>query len=372
MKTTNQKRQTTYKKYLLHCFRILLLIFIPLLVAKCQQDEEVYDQQNQISSIYKEALFIYLNDFKINASKEQISTIDQITVAIDTNSLKKYDLRTTEKLLVADLRTVKGYEGVSKTKIIFFLNNNLIVRSNIIVFEDQNNSENHDKVVLSILNQKENKEFYSGEVSFLNIFTKLKFSNEYENGILKVNNIVYQVKKDQKNSKSNSDCFYYYLVTTYPNGYQTMQFLYTDCPPPCTGGGGELYRNASVPCDNTIGGGGGGSGGGPGINETPVFPNFASADNVFDFTDRDGVFTRFKFNATTNNWDIVFISLPVLVINKVPEAYARLSAVEYPRVGEKVLEWDGLLYTFEANNRDRCSTKDQLIAQTIEIVMIMH
>ncbi|MFE3869588.1 hypothetical protein ACFX5E_16115 [Flavobacterium sp. LS2P90] len=86
------------------------------------------------------------------------------------------------------------------------------------------------------------------------------------------------------------------------------------------------------------------------MNETPVFPNFASADNVFDFTDRDGVFTRFKFNATTNNWDIVFISLPVLVINKVPEAYARLSAVEYPRVGEKVLEWDGLLYTFEANN----------------------
>jgi hypothetical protein len=60
-----------------------------------------------------------------------------------------------------------------------------------------------------------------------------------------------------------------------------------------------------VPCDNTIGGGGGGSGGGPGINETPVFPKFASADNVFDFTDRDGVFTRFKFNATTNNWDIV-------------------------------------------------------------------
>ncbi|MFE3869586.1 hypothetical protein ACFX5E_16105, partial [Flavobacterium sp. LS2P90] len=83
----------------------MLLIFIPLLVSKCQQDDEVYDQQNQIPRIYKKAVLIYLNDFKINASKEQISTIDQITVAIDTTSLKKYDLRTTEKLLVADLRT---------------------------------------------------------------------------------------------------------------------------------------------------------------------------------------------------------------------------------------------------------------------------
>ncbi|MFE3869590.1 hypothetical protein ACFX5E_16125, partial [Flavobacterium sp. LS2P90] len=58
---------------------------------------------------------------------------------------------------------------------------------------------------------------------------------------------------------------------------------------------------------------------------------------------------------------------PVLVINKVPEAYARLSAVEYPRVGEKVLEWDGLLYTFEANNSwTGVPATDAIIAQTIE------
>jgi hypothetical protein len=59
-----------------------------------------------------------------------------------------------------------------------------------------------------------------------------------------------------------------------------------------------------VPCDNTIGGGGGGSGGGPGINETPVFPNLRRLI-MCSILDRDGVFTRFKFNATTNNWDIV-------------------------------------------------------------------
>ena len=77
--------------------------------------------------------------------------------------------------------------------------------------------------------------------------------------------------------------------------------------------------------------------------------------------------TSDKFNIITNNWDIVFISLPAIVIKKVPEAYARLSAIEHPRVGEKVLEWNGLLYTFEANNSwTGVPATDAIIAQTIE------
>jgi hypothetical protein len=99
----------------------------------------------------------------------------------------------------------------------------------------------------------------------------------------------------------------------------------------------------------------------------PVFPLFPSADNMFDFTNRDGVFTRYKFNATSNNWDIVFISLPALVIKNIPEAYARISEIEYPRFGEKVLEWDGFLYTFEGTNSwTGVPATDAIIAQAIE------
>ena len=209
-------------------------------MSNCQVEEEIFNEQNQVQTLYKEQVSLYLNEFKINASKDKIAIIEEITAAIDLNSLKKYDLKTTEKLLIADLKTLTGFENATKTKVIFYLNKNLIVRSNIIVFNDQNNFNRHNNLILSILNQNENKEMYSGVVSTLNVYAKLKFYNQYENGILKINNIVYLKNKNKKTTRLNADCDYYYLVTTYPSGHQTWQFLYTDCDSnPCTGGGGE-------------------------------------------------------------------------------------------------------------------------------------
>tara|TARA_R110002124_G_scaffold244018_2_gene409122 strand:+ start:482 stop:652 length:171 start_codon:yes stop_codon:yes gene_type:complete len=55
-----------------------------------------------------------------------------------------YDLKSTEKLIVADLKSLTDFENSDKTKAIFFVYDNKITKSNIVTFHNRVPFVNYD------------------------------------------------------------------------------------------------------------------------------------------------------------------------------------------------------------------------------------
>ncbi|MCU0418795.1 MAG: hypothetical protein MUC38_03985 [Cyclobacteriaceae bacterium] len=97
--------------------------------------------------------------------------------AIDFKSARVYDLRTTEKAIIAEVMPLTGFTEYAKVKVVFFLNQNEIVRSNIVAFDSGPNFGEYDEVILSVLDMRSQTAPYSGRISFFSPFHKLLLSN---------------------------------------------------------------------------------------------------------------------------------------------------------------------------------------------------
>jgi hypothetical protein len=268
---------------------------------------------------------------KKGSNKDQISKIEDLAALIDVNSLKMYDLKSTEKLIVADLKSLKDFETSDKTKAIFFVYENKITRSNIVTFRNKVPFDNYDKVIRSVFDMKKNKDNYTGKVSFYNPIQNIVLSDEYQNGALTVNGIARRKTAKKITGKSNG-CTAWYWVTTYSDGRQTEDYLYTTCS---DGGGAEecqTYRMSGIKC-----GGDGGGSADTGTAGTTIYPNNPINNYTFRYIDKNDYIIEQKFNSETGKWEFSMIILKDIVITLNPENFPNL-IFEWPKWDQVVIQ----------------------------------
>lgn len=329
--------------YLLICLGIILF-------SSCEKEDEI-TTDSMSTSIYKEDIINYLNEFKSVTNKMQSQKINELENAIDFNSAKSYTLKTTEKLIVADLKSLNGFENSDKTKVIFFVYQNKITRSNIITFNVKVPFNNLDRVILSVLDMKKNKDNYTGKISFYNLFQNISLSDEFENGKLTVNGMAR--RKITKNITGKSaGCIDWYWITTYPDGRQTEAYLYSTCDT-C-----DVNRMSGIKCN---GGGGGDTG-----TSGPAYPSNPQNAELFTYIDQNGEVITRKYNANTKTWELFSIGLSDVVVKSNSTTYYFL-IIQWPVDQQKVVN-EGIVYTYDgaSGGWEGVPATDELIAQAIE------
>lgn len=310
-----------------------ILVFSAGLLVSCNQEENF-----QADSIYKGEILDYISSYKNVVASNQIEKINDLASAINFKRVKIYQLRTTEKVIIADLKILNGFsQGDNMMKALFFVNQGKIVRSNIATFNSKTSSTEHDQLVLSVLNGGGMKSGYSGKVSLFNLYRELILFNSFQNGTLDAVGFTRRQKLGKNGGRSNS-CTDWYLVTYYANGNVTKDYVFTTCDNGCS-----FYRMGRTNCGGG-GDGGGASGGTVAGVELPANPVDGT---TYEYTDKNGQYTKYKFNAAINTWGIVVVILPALVVEAKLDEYPFLD-IDWPGAyhGQIVLGTDNFIYTF--------------------------
>ena len=86
----------------------------------CETQENILAEQNKGTSLYNSAIVDYFNTLKLSVSnnKEYTEKINALMGAIDYNNVKYFDLRTTEKLLIIDLKEFNYFQNAANTKLL--------------------------------------------------------------------------------------------------------------------------------------------------------------------------------------------------------------------------------------------------------------
>jgi hypothetical protein len=316
-------------------YKITLFFFCLLVGFSCQNDLD-----RQPVSEYKNKITAFTSSIKSN-NESYVSQIEELEKAIDFRTVKKHNLITTEKLLIADLSGLKKLHQADQLRVIFFLNNNEVARAQIVAFENNGNTD-PNQVIASILNMQPING-YSGKVSFYSVFQAIQLSSTFSNGELRVNSMARKVDSaPPKNGKTNS-CTDWYLITTYHyegGGTQTVEvYLFTTCDEPCG------FAGARVNC------GGGGSGGGGGVTvPSTQFPSNPQDADIYETTDSMGFYTKYVYDAARMIWVGIERILPGIVLQDNPSAYPFLQDIRWPVDGQVVLGPDNMAYTYNGSS----------------------
>lgn len=313
-------------KLKLNVFLVSIAILIGLLHS-CYEDETSNENNQPITTSYNATILSYLANLKSEAGKENGTKIEALKEAVDLNTIHIYDLKSTEKLLIADISTLKGFESYNATKAIFFVLNNRIIHSKIVSAKYDDKIDKTNQLIISIFNKDKNKAYFTGTVSFYNMLQIMQLTSDYNNGILEKNSSV--LPKNKKTNKSNG-CTDWYWVTTYSNGGQDWSYAYTTCT--C-----DYYKSA-------CGGGGSSSSGSGGAINYPSQPN---NNDLYTYIDADGEMITKKYNAQTEEWELVSITLSQVVVTTKPKYnFLLFYDGKWPVDNQKIVQYD-LIYTYD-------------------------
>jgi hypothetical protein len=338
------------KKSILFFLLIGMTFFI-----SCETQETVLTEQNKTTSIYNTAIIDYFNNYKasLNNNKEFTKKISALMQAVDYSSIKQYDLKTTEKLLVVDLKEFNFNPNATNNKLILFVNDNKIARARLVNFESQDTFNQYDALIVSILNMDKTKLNYTGRVNQFSVTQIKEFSNVFADGKLIENGAA--KNKVLNTTITRGDCIDWYWVTTYSNGSQSEEYLYTTC------GTCDFFDRSAC-----AGGGSGGSGGGGDIIN-PAFPDNPIDGAEKSETDADGNFTKYRYSAKDKKWIEIKNILSDVSVRRQSQKYS-VFIVIWPRQGQKVV-FNGLIYTYDASgtgNWEGDPATEENIAQSIE------
>ncbi|PWA11559.1 hypothetical protein [Flavobacterium laiguense] len=339
------KRNVFLKAYLTNGLALILVFFL----SNCQVEEDTLQGNNKaVSEIYKVKIEDYWGQLKTGSSKEQLAKIEELSTAIDINSLKIYDLRTTEKLVIANAKSLQGLDGI--IKIIFYINENKVVRSNIVTLKTNEANSDYDKVIQSVLNADKNGFNYTGEITFLSLSKTKLLYDKFNQGNLIENKTLSSARNRKKFSKTQGNCTEYWWVTKYGNEIISQVYMFTVCD--CSGGGGpnggdETFKMSN--CDNGAGVFLGGSSASTSTNK-PTLPANPINNQTYKFTDPDGVCTEYIYKSSINSWHILEVILPNIIISRNKDNYGILD-FQWPVDNQKVFDPStNIFYTYDGGS----------------------
>ncbi len=288
----------------------------------------------RVDTIYKGEILDYLSAYKDIVPSDQVEKMNEFASSIDFKMVSVHQLRTTEKVIITDLKNMDGFNGSKNLKALFFLNEGKVVRANIAGFDSRTPTSEHNKLIVSVLNASRPMLSYSGKVSLFNLYRELILFNSFENGILDAVGFVRKQKSGKNNGRAES-CIDWFLVTYYPNGNVTSEYVFTTCDNGC-----EFYRAGRTNC-----GGGGGSGYAEGGG--PILPTNPSNDATYEYTDKNGEYTKYQYNAAAAIWKVLEKILPAAVVVAKRDEYTFLD-IAWPGAyhGQIVIGTDNMVYTF--------------------------
>jgi hypothetical protein len=306
-------------------FALIILVF-----QNCQ-NQEIGVRQD---SIYKGEILEYISSYKEAVPNSQISKIIDVAAAIDFKRVEIYKLRTTEKVIMADMKTIEGFKQPNAMKALFFVNQGKIVRSNVVTFNNGTLANEYDQAALAVLNGTTPKAKFSGKVSLFNLLGELVLFNNFNNGALDGVGFVRSYNTGKNNGRSGS-CTDWYLVSYYPNGNVTREYVFTTCDYGC-----EFYRVGRTNCG---GGGCSGANSGGGVE----FPANPANGATYEYTDKNGEYTKYQYDASAYIWKVVEKILPAAVVVAKRDEYHFLD-LDWPGAyhGQIVLGTDNFIYTF--------------------------
>src|SRR5690606_20759342 len=160
--------------------KILTTIFVlwTILLTSCFDHFEVQPP----GSIYKEDILSYFEKLKSKISDDiKTQQIEELTQSIDFKKVEIYDLRTTEKAIIADINPLKEFEKTDRLKALFLVHQGEIVTSNIISISSSSRFNSPNKLILSRLNMQNDRDSFSGKIALYSPFQKLILVNEFDN-----------------------------------------------------------------------------------------------------------------------------------------------------------------------------------------------
>jgi hypothetical protein len=337
---------TSLKTYLTNGLLLILLLFL----SNCQEEEKAATSQenNQATVLmYKGKIEDYWGKLIKDSSDELISKIEELSTATDLNSLKIYDLRTTEKLVIADVKSLNGLDGI--IKIIFYLNEDKLVRSSIVTLKTNETNIDYNKVIQSVVNADKKDFNYTGEIAFLSLTKTKLLYDKFNQGNLIENANLSAGTKSKKTSKTQANCTDYFWVTKYGDVIISEIYMFSVCD--CSGGGGpnEDQTSKMSNCDSDSGTflGGGSTGASSSVPTLPINP---VNNQSYRFTDPDGVCTVYKYNSSLNRWVIIEVILPNIIIAANRDNYGILY-FQWPVNYQKVFDSStNLLYTYDGGS----------------------
>ncbi|GCC50950.1 hypothetical protein SanaruYs_11690 [Chryseotalea sanaruensis] len=306
-------------------------------------DESVYEKE----TVYKEDILNYFDALMVSTKGEFNDEISEFKNSINFRKVETYDLRTTEKIISAEITSLNSFQDAERVKAIFFLNNGKIVRSNIVTFDHEMHFDKHDDIIVSILNMDASTQIYTGRMTVYNAFQKLLMYNIYESGKLVENAMARIDAGANPTSGKTNGCTNWYLITTtyYSDGSTTTttEYLYTSCS------GGNCEEQASRGSKINCGGGPwtGGAGSPAGIN--PSFPSLPANGDVYEFTNANGEYTKYQFDSQKGIWVVIERILPPITIILEPENYPFLM-IQWPVHGQIVFGTDNFIYTYDGGS----------------------
>ncbi|GCC50952.1 hypothetical protein SanaruYs_11710 [Chryseotalea sanaruensis] len=298
-------------------------------------------------TVYKEDILDYFDALMVSTKGEFNDEISEFKNSINFRKVETYDLRTTEKIISAEITSLNSFQDAERVKAIFFLNNGKIVRSNIVTFDHEMRFDKHDDIIVSILNMDASTQIYTGRMTVYNAFQKLLMYNIYESGKLVENAMARIDAGANPTSGKTNGCTNWYLITTtyYSDGSTTTttEYLYTSCS------GGNCEEQASRGSKINCGGGPWTGGAGSPANSNPSFPSLPANGDVYEFTNANGEYTKYQFDSQKGIWVVIERILPPITIILEPENYPFLM-IQWPVHNQKVFGADLFTYTYDGGS----------------------
>jgi hypothetical protein len=252
------------------------------------------------------------------------------------------------------------------------LNEDKVVRSNIVTLKTSQANIDVNRAILSVLNADKKGFSYSGEITFLSLSKTKLLYNKYNQGEIIENETLGVTRKNSRTNKTQGNCTEYWWVTRYGGEIISQVYLFTicDCSGGGSGGGGGGGEELSKKSDCN---GGtnlflGGSGASSSTSYKPNLPVNAVDNQTYRFTDPDGVCTEYIFKVSTNSWQILQVILPNIIIANNRDNYGILE-YQWPVNNQKVYDPNThIFYTYEQGSDSWIGipATNLLIAEAIE------
>jgi len=217
---------------------ISLVFFLALLGCKKENPTDVSNQK-LLDQVRSAKIWIATNKDKLANSADK-NRVDSLMSIAEWNSPAVIEIQTSSELLCIPLKP-----DSFTSFLVFGIKDNQIVGTNVFVINKLQSSLAFSGI--SILNSY----FSNDRVPFDGELARFSFSGKFTKAIGFEKGKVKYIKeitsnyltKDKQPIRSNSNCTAFYLVTTFADGIQISQYLYTICT---NGAGG-----AGNPCEQT-------------------------------------------------------------------------------------------------------------------------
>src|SRR5690349_10545184 len=135
----------------------LIFAFLIAFGTSCLNEET-----SQRESVFKKDILNYLDQLQ-NVNSDGGQKIEELIEAIDLRTVESYDLRGSEKVLIATVKSLHNLGKTDKVLALLFVNQTNIVRLRLVAFDNQNQFGEYNRLILSILQMDEDRVNYSGK-----------------------------------------------------------------------------------------------------------------------------------------------------------------------------------------------------------------